>query len=117
MSPGADVKLRRNTPEALQVRNLEPTDDVEVLRERLEEDPRFNLPAPSIWKRVALIVFVFFIFWFAINMRMRQSKPQVIHAQRYSSEYKFRPAASPIITERLKDGRTRLRGAAPTVRV
>lgn len=36
-------------------------------------------------------------------------------ACRYSKEYKFRPAASPIITERLKDGRTRLRGAQPTV--
>jgi hypothetical protein len=33
---------------------------------------------------------------------------------RYSKEYKFRPAASPIITETLKDGRVRLRGAAPT---
>jgi len=33
---------------------------------------------------------------------------------RYSKEYKFRPAASPIITETLKDGRVRLRGALPT---
>lgn len=33
---------------------------------------------------------------------------------RYSKDYKFRPAASPIITETLKDGRVRLRGALPT---
>jgi hypothetical protein len=33
--------------------------------------------------------------------------------QRYSKEFKFRPAASPIITETLKDGRIRLRGALP----
>jgi hypothetical protein len=34
---------------------------------------------------------------------------------RYSKEFKFRPAASPVITERLKDGRVRLRGAQPTL--
>ena len=33
--------------------------------------------------------------------------------KRYSKDYKFRPAASPVITETLKDGRTRLRGALP----
>ena len=33
---------------------------------------------------------------------------------RYSEEFKYRPAASPIITERLKDGRVRLRGAYPS---
>ena len=37
-------------------------------------------------------------------------------ANRYSEEFKFRPAASPIITETLRDGRTRIRGAEPTVR-
>lgn len=30
---------------------------------------------------------------------------------RYSDEFKYRPAASPIITEKLKDGRIRIRGA------
>lgn len=33
---------------------------------------------------------------------------------RYSKEHKYRPAASPILTETLHDGRTRIRGAAPT---
>ena len=33
---------------------------------------------------------------------------------RYSKVYKFCPAASPIITETLKDGRVRLRRALPT---
>ena len=32
---------------------------------------------------------------------------------RYSEEFKYRPAASPVITEYLKDGRIRLRGANP----
>jgi len=31
----------------------------------------------------------------------------------YSEEFKYRPAASPVITEYLKDGRIRLRGASP----
>lgn len=30
---------------------------------------------------------------------------------RYSREHKYRPAASPVVTEVLKDGRIRLRGA------
>jgi hypothetical protein len=30
----------------------------------------------------------------------------------YSEEYKYRPAASPVITETLKDGRLRIRGAS-----
>jgi hypothetical protein len=34
--------------------------------------------------------------------------------RRYSKEFKYRPAASPIVTETLKDGRVRVRGAAPT---
>jgi hypothetical protein len=32
---------------------------------------------------------------------------------RYSEEFKYRPAESPVITEYLKDGRMRLRGASP----
>jgi len=30
----------------------------------------------------------------------------------YSDEFKYRPAASPVITEYLKDGRIRIRGAS-----
>ena len=33
---------------------------------------------------------------------------------RYSKEHKFRPAASPIITHTLKDGRIKIHGAGPT---
>ena len=39
----------------------------------------------------------------------------LIFLSRYSKEHKFRPAASPIITETLRDGRVRIRGAAPTI--
>lgn len=40
---------------------------------------------------------------------MVQSLTLLLH--RYSKDYKYRPAASPVITERLKDGVVRLRGA------
>ncbi|KAH9847840.1 hypothetical protein C2E23DRAFT_740956 [Lenzites betulinus] len=95
----------------------EPTSDLQELHRRLEEDPRFNPPTPSAWKRVALILFLLFLMYFGIKLRASVAEtPKVIHASRYSKEHKFRPAASPIITERLKDGRTRVRGAAPTAR-
>ncbi|KAF9045561.1 hypothetical protein BJ165DRAFT_1346668 [Panaeolus papilionaceus] len=90
-------------------------------REDTEEpaaDPRFNQPPPALWKRLALIGFVAFLFWAALllrgNLLKAKRKPQIIYASRYSKEHKFRPAASPIITETLKDGRIRLRGATPT---
>lgn len=38
---------------------------------------------------------------------------QIVHAHRYSKQYKFRPAASPVITETLKDGRTKVFGGRP----
>ncbi|PPQ95138.1 hypothetical protein CVT25_010637 [Psilocybe cyanescens] len=82
-----------------------------------DEDPRLNRAAPSHFKRFALLVFLVFLFWLGYQMRRSmwegKRKPKVIHASRYSKEHKFRPAASPIITETLKDGRVRLRGALP----
>ena len=134
------------------------------LQRQTERDPRFNVPPPSTWKRVALLLFVGLLFWLSFYVKLsKPEKPKVIHANRYvlfflslirysillpfhplvvllhllsalsycvssvwhvadkfflfwlecrySKEYKFRPAASPIITERLKDGRVRLRGA------
>lgn len=32
-------------------------------------DPRFNPPAPSAWKRAALLVFVALLFWLAFSMK------------------------------------------------
>ncbi|KAK7678585.1 hypothetical protein QCA50_018457 [Cerrena zonata] len=96
----------------------EPTSDINVLHQRLREDPRFNPPTPSVWKRISLIIIVLVLFWVAYSIKLQKPEPKapVVHANRYSKDYKFRPAASPIITERLKDGRTRVRGAQPTFR-
>ncbi|KAJ7602300.1 hypothetical protein DFH06DRAFT_910017, partial [Mycena polygramma] len=78
-------------------------------------DPRFEQPPPAMWKRAALLFVMFFAFWLAFQIKgHRAGGTKVVHANRYSKEYKYRPAASPIITETLKDGRLRVRGAAPT---
>lgn len=128
----AAVRRRSSSPTRPQ-----PTSDIDELHARLHADPRFNPPTPSPWKRAALLVFAIALFYFAVTMRqsMRAAKrePEVVYAQRYavpcsqaagglttadrySNEHKFRPAASPIITERLPDGRLKVRGAQPTHR-
>ncbi|KAG1860936.1 hypothetical protein F4604DRAFT_1532835, partial [Suillus subluteus] len=57
-------------------------------------------------------------FWAAFKLQPQRSQTKVIHAESltlilhmYSKDFKYRPAASPVITERLKDGVVRLRGA------
>ncbi|KAF7343081.1 Casein kinase I isoform alpha [Mycena venus] len=77
-------------------------------------DPRFVQPTPSWWKRAALLFLILFCFWLAFQIKGHRATPKVVHANRYSKEFKYRPAASPIVTETLKDGRIRVRGAAPT---
>ncbi|KAF8139287.1 hypothetical protein K438DRAFT_1442844, partial [Mycena galopus ATCC 62051] len=66
------------------------------------------------WKRAGLILSIFIAFYLAYQLQRPSGPPKIVHASRYSKEHKYRPAASPIITETLKDGRVRLRGAAPT---
>ncbi|EMD37164.1 hypothetical protein CERSUDRAFT_115076 [Gelatoporia subvermispora B] len=103
-------------PYAAQPAREEPTSDIHELNERLNRDPRFNPPTPSVWKRVALLVLIVVLFYVGIKMRVNIAKQsQVVYADRYSEEFKYRPAASPVITERLNDGRTLLRGAQPAV--
>ncbi|KAJ7177217.1 hypothetical protein C8R43DRAFT_974544 [Mycena crocata] len=81
-------------------------------------DPRFVQTPPSLWKRTALLLLILFLFFLTFQIRAaRSEKAKVVHASRYSREFKYRPAASPIITETLKDGRVRVRGAAPTTSV
>jgi hypothetical protein len=50
----------------------------------LAADPRFNPEAPSVWKRVALILFLIFMFWLAVRMRLAQvpSQANVVYADR-----------------------------------
>ncbi|KAG5646681.1 hypothetical protein DXG03_002671 [Asterophora parasitica] len=108
-SVASDTKTTRDTSPRSHSRSTE---------QEQERDPRFHQPPPSRLKRLALIVFTLLLFGVALRMRQslwREKKaPKVIYASRYSREHKFRPAASPIITETLKDGRIRIRGAGPT---
>ncbi|KAF8630807.1 hypothetical protein AX15_002709 [Amanita polypyramis BW_CC] len=72
------------------------------------------------YRKLATVVAVFAIllgFVLSTYQATQTQKPKVVHANRYSKEHKFRPAASPIITETLKDGRVRVRGAEPTMSI
>ncbi|KAJ7104727.1 hypothetical protein C8R44DRAFT_807768, partial [Mycena epipterygia] len=53
------------------------------------------------------------VLWLVLQKTGPKPKPEVVYANRYSSEFNS-AAASPIITETLKDGRKRVRNAAPT---
>jgi hypothetical protein len=102
------------------------------------ETPDAQPPQVSPLKRTSLLIFFAILCWLAYsNVLHTKRKPNIIHAsrsvliswnlfltladnnkklhrkKRYSKDYKFRPAASPVITETLKDGRMRLRGALP----
>ncbi|KAI0701207.1 hypothetical protein BC835DRAFT_1265250 [Cytidiella melzeri] len=96
---------------------LPPTSDVNELHTRLRADPRFNPPIPSAWTRAALVAFVICLMYFAVTLRKTLAQaPETVQVQRYSDEYQFRPAASPVITEYLPNGNVRLRGAQATRR-
>ncbi|WVO12453.1 hypothetical protein L204_100052 [Cryptococcus depauperatus] len=82
-------------------------------RLRAAHEAEFNRPPPAWWKRTLLIVGLIFMFWLSVYLGRRgMKKSQVIYASRYSEEFKYRPAASPVITEYLPDGRIRVRGAS-----
>ncbi|KAF8896921.1 hypothetical protein CPB85DRAFT_1328504 [Mucidula mucida] len=108
---------RRTTVEDVSDDESDVEDEKEhLLRRQYPIDSRFHQPTPAPWKRVALIAFVGVMFWLAFSMRKKawERKNKVVFAKRYSEQFKFRPAASPIITEALKGGGTKLRGALPT---
>ncbi|KAL7418501.1 hypothetical protein Q5752_006959 [Cryptotrichosporon argae] len=72
----------------------------------------FDRAAPAWWKRALVLAAIVLFGWGAVKLGGLGRKPQVIYASRYSDEFKYRPAASPVITEYLKDGRMRIRGAS-----
>ncbi|KAL1674517.1 hypothetical protein EV122DRAFT_281937 [Schizophyllum commune] len=88
------------------------------MEDALAKDERFTRPAVPVWKRAGLLVALGLLVWAALALREYANRPPtIIYASRYSEEYKYRPAASPIITETLRDGRLRIRGAAPTTSI
>ena len=73
-----------------------PTDDYDEERSpvrhrhipehrQLAQDPRFNPPTPSWWKRALVVLFIVAMFWlyFSLRASMQQAaQPEVIHAHR-----------------------------------
>jgi hypothetical protein len=53
-------------------------------REEPVHDPRFDVPTPSPYKRVALLLFTAFLFWAAFKMRgsLTRKEPEIIYAKR-----------------------------------
>ncbi|TFK28288.1 hypothetical protein FA15DRAFT_584624 [Coprinopsis marcescibilis] len=94
-------------------------DDDDDAAEEPAANPRRTVtsPQPNRLRQFALIFFFLLSLWLAYAVRhhleWKKKRPQIVYASRYSKEYKYRPAASPIITETLKDGRILLRGATP----
>ncbi|KAH8113834.1 hypothetical protein DFH11DRAFT_278524 [Phellopilus nigrolimitatus] len=87
-------------------------DGVEGKQETAVEETRSGAHR---WRRLLALLALSALLCFALAvLRPPAAQPKVVYANRYSKEHRFRPAASPIVTERLKDGRTRLRGAQPT---
>ncbi|THU90555.1 hypothetical protein K435DRAFT_968628 [Dendrothele bispora CBS 962.96] len=107
-SPSRDARLPQNDDE----------DEDEQVTRLTDANNSTESTGSSPLKRTLWMVVIGLMLLFASNSLysnwIRPRKPQILHAQRYSKEYKFRPAASPIITESLKDGRLRVRGAGPT---
>lgn len=57
------------------------------LQRQTDTDPRFNVVAPAWWKRVALLIFVVFLFWFGLQMRGLGQKEddRIVYANRFVS--------------------------------
>ncbi|KAG5653666.1 hypothetical protein H0H81_011418 [Sphagnurus paluster] len=112
-----NTSMEKSNPDHEQRDTTEDWED-EDDDETAEEDAHIQIaqePQPP--RRLLVLLFALILLCAAISARQRfhaEKKPQIIYATRYSKEHKFRPAASPIITETLKDGRIRIRGAGPT---
>lgn len=114
-------------------RSASPEPQSESESESEPPDANSTQPPVSRLKRISLFIFFALLSWLTYSKVFHtKGKPKIIHAsrsvkfseplrrllielclKRYSKEFKFRPAASPVITETLKDGRIRLRGALP----
>ena len=53
---------------------------------QLAQDPRFNPPTPSWWKRALVILSIVAMFWLYFSLRasmQRGAEEEIIHAHRY----------------------------------
>ncbi|KAG8850845.1 hypothetical protein FRB96_009582 [Tulasnella sp. 330] len=76
-----------------------------------------KIKKPRKWRLKRSVGVLFFVLIFLVlfyklfGKAVMPKKPVIIHADRYSKKYKYRPAASPVITEYLPGNTIRLRGA------
>ncbi|KAL5504198.1 hypothetical protein ACEPAH_8272 [Sanghuangporus vaninii] len=97
--------------------------DIEQHANDQREDPSARMMAffsryRQHWKKFALYFAVAVVsLWFTVVIlnAFGVRRSGIIYSTSYSKEHRFRPAASPIITQTLDDGRTLIRGAQPTV--
>ncbi|KAJ7085310.1 hypothetical protein C8R44DRAFT_862200 [Mycena epipterygia] len=83
--------------------------------EPVDPDPATTPPWPLalFWRTCILyLLLMVAVLWVVLQKTGPKPKPKVVYANRYSNEFKFRPAVSRIITETLKDGLKRVRGCS-----
>ncbi|KIY67414.1 hypothetical protein CYLTODRAFT_454445 [Cylindrobasidium torrendii FP15055 ss-10] len=100
-----------------QITSEEAVDSPTVQEEELEEEEIQPSPRGMSPLRKAILIFFIGIALAVVYGKYKANAEaranRVVYAKRYSEEFKYRPAASPIITETLKGGGTKLRGAQP----
>ncbi|KAI5116876.1 hypothetical protein M0805_009859 [Coniferiporia weirii] len=117
LSTGDGVPEKKDDGEAREPEVLSAKERTNTGEEGVEEDEPTE-PTPSRWRRLLTIILSILFLWFVLTFLSTLNEkrpPKVVYSNRYSEDFKFRPAASPIVTESLKDGRVRLRGAQPTI--
>jgi hypothetical protein len=86
-----DYPYEDDSEEERNVGNGERSDSPTHLNRLRLRDPRFNPPPPSLYKRLALLVFVAVLFYVAIGMRKAMygrsdENKNVVYAKRYVSD-------------------------------
>lgn len=67
----------------LPTHDIHADDDDETRPRSYRDDPRFVEPTPAAWKRVALILFLFFLAWAGYKLRtMGAPREMYVYADR-----------------------------------
>lgn len=83
---GSDSDANNEKDELLSSRGSSPSESRSASPEAEPVDPRFNRPAPSPFKRAALLLLIAVLVWVAVQMRSglleAKRKTQIIYASR-----------------------------------
>lgn len=82
-----DTKANDEKAQLLSSRETSPTPSDDTSASDPPEDPRFARPSPSPIKRLALVIFLAFLFWLGFQMRSalleEKKNAKIIHASRF----------------------------------